>query len=132
MDKQELIKELEFKAVRSSGAGGQNVNKVSSKVVVFWNLVASSLLNAEEKSRVEKKLANYLSKEGLIILSAEDTRSQVKNKEIVIQKLLALIKVALVQQKIRKETKVPKSVRRKNQESNKKLSLKKSLRKRIM
>ncbi|MBB1138795.1 alternative ribosome rescue aminoacyl-tRNA hydrolase ArfB [Myroides sp. WP-1] len=132
MDKQELIKELEFKAVRSSGAGGQNVNKVSSKVVVFWNLVESSLLNSEEKSRVEKKLANYLSKEGLIILSAEDTRSQVKNKEIVIQKLLALIKVALVQQKIRKETKVPKSVRRKNQESNKKLSLKKSLRKRIM
>ncbi len=132
MDKQELIKELEFKAVRSSGAGGQNVNKVSSKVVVFWNLVESSLLNSEEKSRVEKKLANYLSKEGLIILSAEDTRSQVKNKEIVIQKLLALIKVALVQQKIRKETKMPKSVRRKNQESNKKLSLKKSLRKRIM
>lgn len=131
MDKQELIRELEFKAVRSSGAGGQNVNKVSSKVVLFWNLIESKVFSEEEKSRLEKKLRNHLSKEGLIILSAEETRSQIKNKEIVIQKLVALIKLALVQQKMRKETKVPKSVIRKNKESNKKLALKKSLRKRI-
>lgn len=127
MDKQELIRELEFKAVRSSGAGGQNVNKVSSKVVLFWNLIESKVFSEEEKSRLEKKLRNHLSKEGLIILSAEETRSQIKNKEIVIQKLVALIKLALVQQKMRKETKVPKSVIRKNKESNKKLALKKVL-----
>lgn len=131
MNKQELIRELNFKAVRSGGAGGQHVNKVSSKVVLFWPLADSTVFNEEEKSRLTKKLSNYISKEGLLILSAEDTRSQVKNKELVIQKLVALLKTALVQQKIRKETKVPKSVIRKNQENKKKLSLKKELRKRI-
>lgn len=132
MDKQELIRELNFKAVRSGGAGGQHVNKVSSKVVLFWNLAESTVFNEDDKSRLFKKLSNYISKEGLLILSAEETRSQIKNKELVIQKLIALLKVALVQQKIRKETKVPKSVIRKNQESKKKLSLKKELRKRII
>lgn len=132
MNVQELIKELTFKAVRSGGAGGQHVNKVSSKVVLFWNLAESKVFTPEEQSRLEIKLSPYLSKEGLVILSSEETRSQIKNKEIVIQKLVALIKVALVQQKIRKETKVPKSVIRKNKESNKKLALKKSLRKRII
>ncbi|MDM1044037.1 aminoacyl-tRNA hydrolase [Myroides sp. 1354] len=132
MDKQELIRELTFKAVRSGGAGGQHVNKVSSKVVLFWNLATSTVFNEEDKNRLFKKLNNYISKEGVLILSAEETRSQIKNKELVIQKLIALLKVALVQQKIRKETKVPKSVIRKNQENKKKLSLKKELRKRII
>lgn len=131
MNKQELIKELNFKAVRSGGAGGQHVNKVSSKVVLFWPLADSTVFNEEEKGRLAKKLSNYISKEGLLILSAEDTRSQVKNKELVIQKLVALLKTALVQQKIRKETKVPKSVIRRNKENKKKISLKKELRKRI-
>lgn len=132
MDKQELIRELTFKAVRSGGAGGQHVNKVSSKVILFWNLATSTVFNEEDKNRLFKKLNNYISKEGILILSAEETRSQIKNKELVIQKLIALLKVALVQQKIRKETKVPKSVIRKNQENKKKLSLKKELRKRII
>lgn len=132
MDKQALIRELNFKAVRSGGAGGQHVNKVSSKVVLFWNLAESTVFNEEEKNRLVKKLSNYISKEGLFILSAEDTRSQIKNKELVIQKLIALLKVALTQQKMRKETKVPKSVIRKNQENKKKLSMKKELRKRII
>lgn len=131
MNKQELIRELNFKAVRSGGAGGQHVNKVSSKVVLFWPLAESTVFTEDEKSRLARKLSNYISKDGLLILSAEDTRSQVKNKELVIQKLVALLKTALVQQKIRKETKVPKSVIRKNQENKKKLSLKKELRKRI-
>lgn len=132
MNVQDLIKELNFKAVRSGGAGGQHVNKVSSKVVLFWNLAESKVFNPDEQIRLEKKLSNYQSKEGVIILSCEETRSQIKNKEIVIQKLVALIKVALVQQKIRKETKVPKSVIRKNKENKIKLSLKKNLRKRII
>ena len=132
MDKQALIRELNFKAVRSGGAGGQHVNKVSSKVVLFWNLAESTVFNEEEKSRLAKKLSNYISKEGLFILSAEETRSQIKNKELVIQKLIALLKVALTQQKMRKETKVPKSVIHKNQENKKKLSMKKELRKRII
>ena len=131
MNKQELIRELNFKAVRSGGAGGQHVNKVSSKVVLFWPLAESTVFTEEEKSRLARKLSNYISKEGLLILSAEDTRSQVKNKELVIQKLVALLKTALVQQKIRKETKVPKGVIRKNKENKKKISLKKELRKRI-
>jgi len=132
MYRPELIKELNFKAVRSGGAGGQHVNKVSSKVMLFWNLTESLVFSAEEKSRLENRLRNYLSKEGTLILVCEETRSQIKNKEIVIQKFFNQIELALVQQKIRKDTKVPKSVIRKNIESNKKLSLKKSLRKRIL
>ncbi|WP_158962237.1 alternative ribosome rescue aminoacyl-tRNA hydrolase ArfB [Myroides fluvii] len=132
MDKQELIRELNFKAVRSGGAGGQHVNKVSSKVVLFWHLEASAVFNEEEKSRLLKKLSNYISKEGIFIVSAEETRSQIKNKEIAIQKLIGLLKVALTQQKIRRETKVPKRVIRQNMETKKRLSEKKEGRKRII
>ncbi|WP_413513430.1 peptide chain release factor-like protein [Myroides odoratus] len=132
MYKVELYKELYFKAVRSGGAGGQHVNKVSSKVMLFWNLNDSKLFREEEKTQLENRLGNNLSKDGILILVCEETRSQIKNKEIVVQKFFNQIKRALVQQKIRKETKVPKSVIRKNQESKKKSSLKKALRKRII
>lgn len=132
MYKAELFRELYFKAVRSGGAGGQHVNKVSSKVMLFWDLTNSKIFSEEEKIRLESRLRNHVSKEGILVLVCEETRSQIKNKEIVIQKFFSQIELALVQQKIRKETKVPKSVIRKNQESKKKSSLKKALRKRII
>ena len=110
MDKEKIISELTFKAVRSSGAGGQNVNKVSSKVVLTFDLVNSVALSDEEKQRSIKKLKSKVTLEGILILNCDEDRSQLKNKGIVIKRFLELIEKSLVVPKARKPTKVPKSV----------------------
>ena len=83
--------EFTFKAVRSSGAGGQNVNKVSSKVVLTFDLVNSNALSEEEKTLLQSKIATKLSQEGILILTSQEDRSQLKNKEIVIKKCFKLL-----------------------------------------
>lgn len=110
MDAQKIISELNFKAVRSSGAGGQNVNKVSSKVILSFDLNASQGLSDEEKALIAKNLATRLTSENVLILNADDDRSQLKNKEIVTRRFLELIQKALIVPKKRKATKVPRSV----------------------
>ena len=110
MDAEKILSELQFKAVRSGGAGGQNVNKVSSKVVLTFDLNASQSLSDDEKVLVEKNLATRLTTENLLILTADDDRSQLKNKDIVTKRFLELIQKALVVPKKRKPTKVPRSV----------------------
>ena len=110
MDKDKIISELSFKAVRSSGAGGQNVNKVSSKVVLTFDLNNSQSLSEEEKERSQKKLKSKLTLDGILILNCDEDRSQLKNKEIVIKRFLELIDKSLVIPKERKATKIPKSV----------------------
>ncbi|SCY76066.1 alternative ribosome rescue aminoacyl-tRNA hydrolase ArfB [Flavobacterium caeni] len=110
MDAEKTLSELQFKAVRSGGAGGQNVNKVSSKVVLTFDLNASQSLSDDEKALVEKNLATRLTTENLLILTADDDRSQLKNKDIVTKRFLKLIQKALVVPKKRKPTKVPRSV----------------------
>jgi len=110
MDKDKIISELSFKAVRSSGAGGQNVNKVSSKVVLTFDLNNSQSLSEEEKERSQKKLKSKLTLDGILILNCDVDRSQLKNKEIVIKRFLELIEKSLVIPKERKATKIPKSV----------------------
>jgi len=110
MDKDKIISELTFKAVRSSGAGGQNVNKVSSKVVLTFDLINSQSLSDEEKERIQKKLKSKLTLDGILILNCDEDRSQLKNKEIVIKRFLELIEKSLVIPKERKATKIPKSV----------------------
>ncbi|MGV3697580.1 alternative ribosome rescue aminoacyl-tRNA hydrolase ArfB [Flavobacterium sp.] len=110
METEKIINELHFKAVRSSGAGGQNVNKVSSKVVLTFDLNASQALNEEEKTLIETKLATKLTSENLLILNCDEDRSQLKNKAIVKKRFLELIEKALTVQKKRKPTKIPRSV----------------------
>jgi len=110
MDAERLISELQFKAVRSSGAGGQNVNKVSSKVVLSFDLRNSTALSDDEKAQAETKLANRLSNDGVLILNSDEDRSQLKNKEIVTKRFLEIVRNALIVPKPRKTTKVPKSV----------------------
>jgi ribosome-associated protein len=110
MDKDKIISELTFKAVRSSGAGGQNVNKVSSKVILTFDLINSQSLSEEEKERIQKKLKSKLTLDGILILNCDEDRSQLKNKEIVIKRFLELIEKSLVIPKERKATKIPKSV----------------------
>jgi ribosome-associated protein len=110
MDKEKIISELNFKAVRSSGAGGQNVNKVSSKVVLSFDLVNSQSLSEDEKERSQKKLKSKLTLDGILILNCDEDRSQLKNKAIVTKRFLELIEKSLVIPKERKATKIPKSV----------------------
>ena len=105
-----LLTELQYKAVRSSGPGGQNVNKVSSKVVLTFDLVNSKSLSDEEKERALKKLKSKLTLEGILILNCDEDRSQLKNKEIVTKRFIEIITKSLLVPKERKATKVPKSV----------------------
>ncbi len=110
MDREKIISELQFKAVRSSGAGGQNVNKVASKAVLWLDIMASEGLSAEEKALIGTKLGNRITTEGLLTVASEEDRSQLRNREIATQKLLQLLEAALTVAKPRKMTKVPKSV----------------------
>ncbi len=130
MEIQKIISELQFKAVRSSGAGGQNVNKVSSKVVLSFDLKNSQALSDDEKALLEMNLASRLTGDLILILNCDEDRNQLKNKEIVTKRFLQIIQKALVVPKIRKATKVPKSVIKKRIKDKKNLSdLKKSRRK---
>lgn len=110
MNKEKLLCELQYKAVRSSGSGGQNVNKVSSKVVITFDLNASEVFSIEQKELILSKLASKFTSENILILTCDEDRSQLKNKEIVTKRLIDLLKKALVVPKKRKPTSVPKSV----------------------
>ncbi|MDH4403172.1 MAG: alternative ribosome rescue aminoacyl-tRNA hydrolase ArfB [Flavobacterium sp.] len=122
MEKEKLISELQFKAVRSSGAGGQNVNKVSSKVVLSFDLKNANSLSIEEKLLLDTNLSSRLTKDQILILNCDEDRSQLKNKEIVIKRFLTIIEQGLYIPKIRKATKIPKSVIRKRIKDKKNLS----------
>ena len=110
MDNEKIISELNFKAVRSSGAGGQNVNKVSSKVVLSFDLNTSQALSEEEKLLLQTNIGARLTTENILILNCDEDRSQLKNKEIVTKRFLEILKKALVIPKKRKPTSIPKSV----------------------
>lgn len=129
MDVEALISELTYKAVRSSGSGGQNVNKVASKVVLYFNLEASSILNEEEKAQLKEFFSNRLNKQGILILNSDESRSQFRNKAIVTQRFVDLIYEGLKEEKERKPTKIPKAVKRKRLENKRKNADKKANRK---
>jgi len=122
MDAEKIISELYFKAVRSSGAGGQNVNKVSSKVVLSFNLQASQALSDDEKFLLQNNLDNRLTTENILILNCDEDRSQIKNKEIVIKRFLEIIKKGLFVPKVRKATKIPKAAIKKRIKDKKNIS----------
>lgn len=128
MDTEKIISELKFKAVRSSGAGGQNVNKVSSKVVLSFDLSNSKALSEEEIALLEDKLAPRLTNDKILILNCDEDRSQLKNKEIVVKRFLQLLRENLIIPKERKATKVPKSVIKKRIQNKRNLSEKKQSR----
>jgi ribosome-associated protein len=130
MDAEKIISELNFKAVRSSGSGGQNVNKVSSKVVLNFDLNSSQALSEDEKLLLQENIAARLTSENILILNCDEDRSQLKNKEIVTKRFLEIIKKGLYVPKVRKATKVPKAVIKKRIKDKKNVSdLKQSRRK---
>lgn len=128
MNIEKLLQELTFKAVRSSGAGGQNVNKVSSKVILTFDVVNSNGLETEEKQLIVQKLTSRLTQEKILNLNCDEDRSQLKNKEIVTKRFLQIIKAALIIPKERKPTKIPKSVIKKRLKDKKTAAATKILR----
>jgi ribosome-associated protein len=106
-----LNKELEFNASRSEGPGGQNVNKVNSKITLRWDIANSRLISEDEKGIVKDRLSSFLTKDGVLMLSAQDKRSQLQNKEAVMEKLDALLAKAFAVKKRRKPTKPSKSAK---------------------
>ncbi len=131
MNKETLLKELNFTATRSGGSGGQHVNKVSSKIVLRFNLEKSTSLLVDEKELLFKNLAKKLTKENELILTCSESRSQHKNKALVIAKFLTLLNNGLKIKKSRKITKPSKKVHRKRLEKKARHALKKTNRKKL-
>lgn len=124
-----VINELKFKAIRSSGAGGQHVNKVSSKIELTLDIMTSTGFTDNEKLRLNQKLSSRLTKSGVLLLQCGDTRSQHRNKELVIKRLLDILKANLYIPKKRKQTKPSKGAIKRRLDSKQKHSLKKANRK---
>ena len=131
MDAAQLLKELKFKAVRSSGAGGQHVNKVASKIELIFDLQNSFGFTDEEKTVLLKNLHSKLTKEQILLLQCSESRSQHKNKEIVIERFLQIITNGLKVPKKRKATKPSKASIQKRLEKKKQQAFKKVSRKRV-
>ncbi len=128
MDIELLQNELEFSAVRSGGPGGQHANKVSSKVVVLFDIENSKALSENERMMLLDKLSSKLNKKNQMMMTCDESRSQHKNKQIVTDRLMTLLKDALKVSKKRIPTKVGKSEKARRMEAKKKRGLKKSLR----
>lgn len=129
MDQNQLIQEINYKAVRSSGAGGQNVNKVSSKVELHFSIPSSRALSETEKERALKKLSSRLTNNEELILQCDESRSQHKNKEIVTKRFIELLKDSLKKPKPRKKTKPPRAAKLKRLREKKMISERKAGRK---
>jgi ribosome-associated protein len=107
------LAEIDVSAIRSQGAGGQNVNKVATAVHIRFDVRASSALSEEDRERVLKISDRRLSKEGVIVIKSQRYRSQEKNRSDALEKLAELLRKALIEKKPRKPTKPTKKSRQK-------------------
>ena len=129
MNKETIYKELLFKAVRSSGAGGQHVNKVSSKVELYFDLATSVAFTEKEKQLLLKNLSNRINKEGVLKIYSSESRSQHTNKERVVKRLFKMIEKGLIVPKKRRPTKISSAQKIKRLDNKTKHATKKILRK---
>ncbi len=129
MNKDSIYKELRFKAVRSSGAGGQHVNKVSSKVELYFDLASSEAFTEKDKKVLLNNLSNRITKDGVLKISSSESRSQHTNKEKVIKRLIKMIEKGLIVPKKRKAIKISSAQKIKRLDSKTKHAVKKLLRK---
>jgi ribosome-associated protein len=130
-DVNRLLDEVSFNFSRSGGKGGQNVNKVETKVELIFNVPDSLLLDEEMKSRLKKKLRSKLDSESNLHVVSQSERYQLANKKKVIEKFLELVEKALKKEKKRIKTKKPEAVKQKILEQKRKHSLKKKGRKKV-
>lgn len=129
MNIDQLIKEMRFKAVRSSGPGGQHVSKVATKVAVNFHIASSLALSDAEKELLQTRLANRITAEGDIIMQCGDTRSQHRNKLLVMSRLIELLKQNLKVSKPRKKSRPSKRAIEKRLKAKRAQALKKANRK---
>ncbi|MEB0261484.1 MULTISPECIES: alternative ribosome rescue aminoacyl-tRNA hydrolase ArfB [unclassified Mucilaginibacter] len=111
LTKADLQKEISYKTSRSGGKGGQNVNKVSTKVELLFSIDDSILLTDEEKLTLTQKLQTRFNKDGLVQVICDEERSQYLNKEIAVERLIVLITNALHKPKVRKPSKVSRTAK---------------------
>jgi len=129
MDRKKLLKEISFKAVTSSGPGGQHVNRTASKAVVSFVIPTSQIFTATEKQRLLEKLKHRVSQDGTLITTSSESRSQHKNKASAIARLFILLEQSLRVAKTRKKSTPSKNAIEKRMVSKKKQALKKANRK---
>ena len=106
-------RELTFTFTRSPGPGGQNVNKVSTRVTLHFDVNDSPSLTADQKNRVRQKLATRINKEGVLRVISSKERTQVANRCAAVARFVDLLRQSLKRPKIRRKTRVPKAARRK-------------------
>jgi ribosome-associated protein len=131
LNNRDFSTEFTFTASRSSGPGGQNVNKVSTRVELRFDVKVSALLSSEEKEIILLKLAKKINSEGELILVAQADRSQFNNKEKVVDKFYTLLAKALTPVKKRKSTRPPRAAKEKRLEEKQIQSEKKERRKKV-